>query len=83
MKITKHILFIVLSLFLYNEAATENSLSHLEIKARKSEGIYQLLRRSGLNANRAGYDAFRNINVASLQQCDDLFTDVNYNCFLI
>lgn len=78
MKITKHILFIVLSLFLYNEAATENSLSHLEMKARKSEGIYQLLRRSGLKANRAGYDAFRNINVARMQRGDDLFSDVTY-----
>ena len=78
MKITKHILFIVLFLFLYNEAATENSLFHLEIKARKSEGIYQLLRRSGLKANRAGYDAFRNINVARMQQGDDLFPDVTY-----
>ena len=78
MKLFKHLFCLFISLYFLQTTASDSSVRYLEIKAQKSEGIYQLLRRAGLKANRTGYNAFRNINIAKMENGDALFPDVTY-----
>ncbi|MBN1292504.1 MAG: N-acetylmuramoyl-L-alanine amidase [Candidatus Latescibacteria bacterium] len=78
MKIYKHVIYFFIFLFFLQITSPESSVRYLEIKPQKSEGIYQLLRRAGLKANRTGYDAFRNINLEIMTNGDALFPDMTY-----
>ena len=59
-------------------ANSQKLIDFLQVKPEKGEGIYQLLRRHGLNADRNGYRAFVSLNVTRLTEGDNLFPGVAY-----
>jgi len=56
----------------------ETFIRYLECKAEKSEGIYGMLRRNGLNADNAGVAAFKSINRSKLKDSDAIHPGVSY-----
>ncbi|MCD6307604.1 MAG: N-acetylmuramoyl-L-alanine amidase [Candidatus Latescibacteria bacterium] len=58
--------------------ADETAAARLEVSPGKSDGVYQVLRRYGLAADRKRYLLFRDMNAALMRNGDALHLDLSY-----